>query len=415
MTENTFQLKRNVLITINPSNQDSELEFITKNFCGQVTNDIDQIEKVNQMIFYLAGDISSISEKMNFSDSNYSSFYIIKEYSSNYESFLKDNFRLIDGGQVPINVHQVGVFFRRFFDFNLDYFKLLNSEHQFQLLTESNKPGVSLRKGIYLTNVDQVGDETTFNLLRCSTNLKGPTENFRQTDRQIVGSVNQVARQFYQQPVELNHVLAQVYHNEYSNPSSSKERKAKIKQHSDKTKDMPRNALMAFTTFYDFSQLEMNNKNFYRNHSSPDDPYDLCYKHNTTILTKLHFKLKDPLKYPNHTEMFDITLYPNSVFLMSLETNRLYTHEIKPSHLPIDKLPTRIGYVIRCSNTKAVHKNDQTYILEDGKEIKLEDMTEQDSVKIKELYLKENRTDQMVTYKNIYTSMNRGDYLQPIV
>jgi len=409
MTENTFQTRKNILISIDESNQDQQLEYIKSNFCGQVISNYDAANEDDDIVFYLCGDIEKIIKmKMNFSER--SSILIIKEYSSNYQSDLE----LIDIGQVPINLHNVGVLFRRFFNSRKDHFKALTSEHQFQLLTESNKPSFSLRKGIYLTNVEQEGDETKFNLLRCSTNLKGPTENFRQTDREIVNGVNQVARHFYQQPVNLNHVLAQVYNNEQAS-HSSKERKAKIKQHSDKTKDMPRNALMAFVTFYDFSELEMNNKNFYRNHSSPDDPFDLCYKHTTSILTKLHFKLKDPVKYPTHQEKFDVTLYPNSVFLMSLETNRLYTHEIKPSGLPVDKLPTRIGYVIRCSTTQAVHKDGQTYILEEEKEIKLEDITQEDVVKIKELYLKENRTDEMVTYKNIYTSMNRGDYLQPIV
>ena len=47
----------------------------------------------------------------------------------------------------------------------------------------------------------------------------------------------------------------------------------------------------------------------------------------------MRFRLKPEAQklYPDLTKDFDITLYPNSVFLMSLETNRLYTHEIIPS------------------------------------------------------------------------------------
>jgi len=56
-------------------------------------------------------------------------------------------------------------------------------------------------------------------------------------------------------------------------------------------------------------------------------------------------------------------LYPNSVFIMSLEMNRLYTHEISPSHLPMDLIPLRLGYVIRCSKTKAIYKDNKTYII----------------------------------------------------
>jgi hypothetical protein len=47
---------------------------------------------------------------------------------------------------------------------------------------------------------------------------------------------------------------------------------------------------------------------------------------------------------------------------MSLEMNRLYTHEISPSHLPMDLIPLRLGYVIRCSKTKAIYKDNKTYI-----------------------------------------------------
>lgn len=65
---------------------------------------------------------------------------------------------------------------------------------------------------------------------------------------------------------------------------------------------------------------------------------------------------------------FDITLYPNSVFVMSLDMNRLYTHEIIPSILPIDRIPTRMGYVIRCSKTNAIFKNEQTYIINENNE-----------------------------------------------
>ena len=100
-----------------------------------------------------------------------------------------------------------------------------------------------------------------------------------------------------------------------------------------------------------------------KRYQSSEDRFDLCYKQKTSILTRLQFKLKYPEKYPHHTPSFDVTLYPNSLFIISLETNRLYTHEIKPSCLPIEQIPTRIGYVMRCSKTLALHKDDQTYIV----------------------------------------------------
>ena len=48
---------------------------------------------------------------------------------------------------------------------------------------------------------------------------------------------------------------------------------------------------------------------------------------------------------------------------MSLDSNRLYTHEIIPSSLPIEKLPIRMGYVIRCSKTKALYNDGKTYLI----------------------------------------------------
>jgi hypothetical protein len=95
--------------------------------------------------------------------------------------------------------------------------------------------------------------------------------------------------------------------------------------------------------------------------------------------------------------------------------NRLYTHEIVPPHISIDKMPTRMGYVIRCSKTDAIFNcnNNQTYIMNDNKLIKLEKPTEDDIKKLKELYADENLTDKVVEYNNIYFSLNDGDYTKP--
>ena len=100
---------------------------------------------------------------------------------------------------------------------------------------------------------------------------------------------------------------------------------------------------------------------------------------------------------------------------MSLKTNRLYTHEIIPSSLPIDKIPTRMGYVIRCSDTNAVFKDGKTYIVNDGKEIELEEPTSNGINDLKKLYYIENTSTEDVTYKNkFYFSLNKGDYTKPI-
>lgn len=306
-----------------------------------------------------------------------------------------------------VNVHNVGVFFPRFFDETEDYYNRITSEHEFQTLGMGNREGVAFRKGIYLTRVEENGDELYFKLLRCSTNLDGPTDNFRQTDHEIVSKVEEMRNLFFKDSAPLNHVLAQTYHNQPT-------RKAKIAKHSDKTKDMPSNAIMAFCTFYDFSNVK-DVKNVKDNTlKSVDD--DVVYgSKQISVLTKLRFKLKPDVKDPNLVHNFEITLSPNSVFMMSLLTNRLYTHEIIPSSLPSELLPTRLGYVIRSSDTNAVHTNGQTFILEGDQNIPLApNATKEDMKRLTHIYYTENATSETVSYKGFYFSLNQGDYLAPL-
>ena len=93
----------------------------------------------------------------------------------------------------------MGIYFRNFFDPNINYFNLINDAHQFQTLKESNKQDNAFRKGIYLSQVEEIGDEIKFKLLRCSTNLNGPTDNFRAIDNEIVNQVNTVAESFFEE------------------------------------------------------------------------------------------------------------------------------------------------------------------------------------------------------------------------
>lgn len=283
-------------------------------------------------------------------------------------------------------------FIKQFFDPDKDYFSLLHKEHEFQSLTESNKEGSSYRKGIYLTNVREDSDGVHFKLLRCSTNLSGPTDNFRETDLEIIEKVNAAAQEYFPGSPPLNHVLAQVYHNSIVN---EKQKKARISAHSDKTKDMAENGLFAFCTFYDqYTEDEMK-------------------------LSKLRFKLKDCVDKETFEgkERFDIVLYPNSMFIMSLAENRLYTHEIIPGALTVDKLPTRLGYVVRCSNTDAVFKDGKTYIKQhaDGKLEELRKPVPDDLKLLKQLYYKENMSDELVIYPDTFFSLNQGDYTCPKV
>lgn len=99
---------------------------------------------------------------------------------------------------------------------------------------------------------------------------------------------------------------------------------------------------------------------------------------------------------------------------MSLSSNRLYTHQIVPSVLPIDKIPTRMGYIIRCSKTRALYKKNQTFIIEENKLVPLEKPTPEGIKKLKETYLKENLTDEWIEYEPLYFSLKEGDYSQPV-
>lgn len=424
MTENTLLTNKHIFVCLEYKSDllyDKEYEYIKKNFCGIVLKDTTDIDNyADDIIIYICGNIEKFKLKNKM-------VKFIRELSYNYDISDNNDYIPISLGQVPINVHNVGLYFRKLFDSEEDYFNLIQQEHKFQNLTESNKPSNAFRKGIYITKVQKEDENLKFNLLRCSTNLDGPTDNYRQTDNEIINTVNDVSQHFFEEKVELNHVLAQIYINKkeisffiwlmmlinyiwmylFKNPYFNikhTEKKAKIKAHSDKTKDMPANATMAFCTFYDFNGKQIK--------KSKNDLFDYCYN-NTSVLTELHFKLKSMVSDKKYVKQFSVTLYPNSVFLIPLSTNRLYTHEIRPSGLPIDKIPTRMGYVIRCSNTKAIYKDGQTYIDENGTYNKLVKFNEDDVAKLRELYFKENTTIEHINYGQIYFSMNNGDYTKP--
>lgn len=442
MTENTLKTKQNILVFIDEQLKqflpkfEKEINELKNTFCGTVCSKLEELEEFvvdKNSIIYVCGNIEEnykiLKDNPNFSNA---AFYNIEELSYKF-SECKANFVSIRS--LPLNIHNVGVYIRQFFDETeydteegpKNYFDLLSNEHQFQELTESNKPTNSYRKGIYITDVHKTGlsgEDLGFNLLRCSTNLDGPTDNFQKTDKEIVGSVNEISKYFFEQDVELNHVLAQIYNNV---TVDNKERKAKIKRHSDKTKDMPRNALMAFCTFYKFTEEQLKNIKISHN--------DYCHKTkgSPSVLTKLRFDLKNKEENKEGlnlksglVEKFDIVLYPNSVFIMSLAANRLYTHEIVPSYLAIEDIPTRMGYVIRCSNTKAVYKTTgeegpeapegQVYIDYDADGlVKLEKPTDEDVEKLKALYYLENSTTEIVEYGPINYSLNNGDYRAPLL
>jgi hypothetical protein len=363
------------------------LEYFNIHFAGKCYVDLESFSKSTAKVIYLTGNISINYEYIK--DPLDKIIYVIKEYSSNYE-YDTIKYEVIPKKQIPVNFYGQGVFFENFFKDDKDYFDLLTTQHVFQELRESNKEGVAYRSGIYLSKVEKKDQDYHFNLLRCSTNLKGSTDNFRETDIEIMTKVNKTAEIYFENNAELNHVLAQVYQNVMID---SKERKAKIKAHSDKTKDMPSNGLMAFCTFYKKSDQNITPK----------------------ALTTLRFCKKSCVNDEKLKDKFDVVLTPNSVFMMSLLTNRYYTHEIVPSQMSIEKIPIRLGYVIRCSNVKAVYKEGETFIVEGDQLVKMKKPTDEDITHLRHLYYTENVSDHPINYGKIHFSMNEGDYTQPLL
>ncbi|MEY9927515.1 hypothetical protein ABH926_002149 [Catenulispora sp. GP43] len=352
---------------------------------------------------YLCGDVSEISGHLLDTAAR---VFVVRELAQGYPEDAGSPWTLIDIGRVPMRVHGVGVYYRRFFEPGADHFGRISAEHEFQSLTESTKPGTAHRSGIYLTPVTRDGDELHFRLLRCSTNFSGPTEGFQPTDRDVVDALNREATTVFDNPAPLNHVLAQIYHNTLAT-AERKQSKAKISSHADKTKDMPGNGIMAFCTFYDGLDTLR---------PLAGDAFDYGVK-NASALTRLHFRLKKPAEERDEAAFpaqFALTLYPGSVFFMPLSTNRLYTHEIRPSMLDADLLPTRLGYVVRCSSAEAVHKDGQTFLKAAGELVQLEPPTPEGMDELRRLYAEENRTSAFIDYGDeIFFSMNMGDYDAP--
>eukprot|EP00930_Biecheleria_cincta_P001071 TRINITY_DN102236_c0_g1_i1.p1 TRINITY_DN102236_c0_g1~~TRINITY_DN102236_c0_g1_i1.p1 ORF type:complete len:728 (-),score=116.47 TRINITY_DN102236_c0_g1_i1:192-2375(-) len=380
------------------------VEDLARDFCGTVITSLSNLPTLPSLkgkTVYLCGDISR-ARSLGLEAAE--QVFVVRELAHGLIDSMA-SWPVVGIGRVPVLVHGVGVYYRRFFSPGEDNFKRVCTEHTFQSLTESTKPGTAHRTGIYLTPVEKVGEDLHFRLLRCSTNLSGPTLNFGINDKRIVDSLNQEAVCVFQNQAPLNHILAQIYHNT-SATEAHKQTKAKIKAHSDKTKDMPQNGIMAFCTFYD--QLD-------KLQPMATDAFDYGHK-GISGLTKLHFRLKAAVaERPGCTltPQFSVTLYPDSVFFMPLSTNRLYTHEIRPAGLDAMLLPTRLGYVVRCSAAEAVFKDGHTFLKTDGELVKLEPPTNDGMAELRNRYSEENLTDSIVDYGKVVFSMNRGDYTRP--
>ncbi len=403
--ENTISRARNTLLVLGEPEPHGALGRVLEGFCGVVVRSAEELVGPPEASLYVCGDLSRMPGGLG-------RVRVVRELSTGGEVWPDGvEAEVVGVGRVPLLVHGAGVFFPRFFE-ERDLFTRVQDEHEFQELTESTKKSKALRTGIYLTDVAQEvdgdGEEVLrYRLLRCSSNLTGPTDNFRATDRMIMDGINAAASEVFDDETELNHVLAQVYTNTKDDDARGRERKAKISAHSDKTKDMRADGLIAFCTFYDpegFGALTPSGR----------DPFDWVHG-KTSGLTTLYFKLKPTVaERGGLAEEFSVTLYPNSVFVIPLSTNRLYTHAIRPSLLNVDRLPTRMGYVARSSKAEAVWAGGKAHLIEDGARIPLTPMTRDELSALRQSYYQENRTDDAVAYGDVRFSMNEGDYAKPL-
>jgi hypothetical protein len=427
---NALMTDRHVLICMSSSASDAEALRIKEQFCGSV---IDTPEALEALVLgkevrrvFLMGDVADVlRKKPSLVDGGWL-LLAIKGHTTEVplDCIVRTGTRVavilpVSAGDIALNRHDVGIHIRDCSELHeSSCFEAVSREHKFQHLTESNKPGVAYRTGAYITPVEvDANGASRFHLLRCSSNFEGPTNQVQPTDRMILKTVTELSAQHFRRPGPFNHVLAQIYHNAAVN---GREKKAGIKRHSDKSKDMHKDGLMAFCTFYEgydaatgtFPKLP----DVVRGRS--DDAFDM-HRRGVSVLTRLRFRRKDPVDAG--VNEFDVVLYPNSVFLMSLDMNRLWTHEIVPSVLQIQYLPIRMGYVVRCASTEAVHdpqKNETFVVNNESKElVHLREPNAEERTWIKALYAEENLTSKCVDYGAgpIPFTLNRGDLLAPIL
>lgn len=82
--------------------------------------------------------------------------------------------------------------------------------------------------------------------------------------------------------------------------------------------------------------------------------------------------------------------------------------------LDAELLPTRLGYVVRCSGAEAVHRGGRTFLKAGGELVELEPATVEGMDELRRLYAEENRTSSYIDYGGeLSFSMNTGDYVAP--
>lgn len=116
MIENNLILDQCTLVCLDTFDN-PDLIYMKDNFAGRVVTQLEDLTLTP--IMYLTGDINKLLS--NEIIRQCPSLCVIEEFST----YIHDDnplLKFIPYGQVPLNIHNVGVYFRRYFDDDIDYF-----------------------------------------------------------------------------------------------------------------------------------------------------------------------------------------------------------------------------------------------------------------------------------------------------
>lgn len=394
---------------------DPEFVRLTQKFCGQVATSLtlDSVTFHTSSLVYYCGDVTQL-DLTKFT--KYSQVFLVKEFCTNIPENAQ--FPVIRYGEIPLNVHGMGVLVRDAFPMETDWYDEVTKAHNWQHLTVHNNKSDAHRLGTYLCEVKDNGNgEYDYLLMRCSTNFRGPTQCFQDVDRFLLRRATQLLQPYFKQQVKLNHILAQMYVNGQT--------KAGISRHADKDEDFEKDeksgkvashCMIVFISLYEgyvngtFPKLKLER--------SREDHFDFVYgKGGETALTGLEFNRKQQLEFPEHTpHSFVVRLPPNSVLAIPLYTNNLMTHGTVASKLPSALIPTRLGIVPRTGGCVAKWRDGKTWLWNSTTRSweALHPATWKEIQLLKDKYKTQNFSDQDPQYEEFFFSMNEGDYEAPL-
>ena len=187
MEENTIINTSNILLCKNLDifNKNIEIQY----FLGVILFEIFDFEELKNKRIYFCGDVKkNLNLLQKFSNIN-----IIYELSTNFDNYIKDSYTFISIHKIPLNIHNVGVFYKSLFS-NKNYFEKIQQEHNF-------------------------------------------TNNLKNIDYEIINIINNEIKYNFTQSIELNNIFIQTYNTnmDYFN----------------KNINIEENGVIVFCTFYE--------------------------------------------------------------------------------------------------------------------------------------------------------------------